>query len=126
MGTLRQVKQSFMIGLNALKIATQEDGGRSTTARNQENVPLVQNLLEQDGRVTIEEIANEEQQLTQGDELSIATLVKMEANEDNNFKHYVNGDETWICQFDPENIIPSKVASKGNIWACQVQSRKVR
>lgn len=114
-------------------------GGRPSTAKNQENISLVQNLVEQDRRVTIEEIANEvgiaygsaysiltetlglsklsarwvpkalqEHHLIQRAELSLATLTKMEANEDDFFKRCVTGDETWIYQFDPENKIQSK------------------
>ena len=114
-------------------------GGRPTTAKNQENIRLVQNLVEEDRRVTIDEIANavgiahgsvfsvltedlglsklsarwvpkalQENQLNQRADLCLATLTKMEANEDNFFKRCVTGDETWIYQFDPENKIQSK------------------
>ena len=58
MVSLHYVEQLFMIGLNASRREGSNLKGKSSTLKNQEIITLVQNLVEEDGRITINEIAN--------------------------------------------------------------------
>ena len=47
-------------------------------------------------------------QLNLRSELSMATLLKIEADEDHFFDRIITGDETWVYQYDPETKQQSK------------------
>ena len=111
---------------------------RPSTSKNRENIRLVQNLVEEDRRVTMDEIINavgishksvfsiftEDLCLSKLSAhwvpkvlpenqlnqrtLFLALLTKMEANETIFSKCCLTRDQMWIYQFDPENKIQSK------------------
>ena len=109
-------------------VENDEGRGRTTTSKNNEKIDFVRNLVKEDGRLTVYQIAETvgisvrsahsilhddlclsklsarwvPNQLNLRSELSTAILLKIEADEDGFFDRIITGDKTWIYQYDPE------------------------
>ena len=117
-----------------------DDGrGRPTTSKNNENIDFARNLVKEDGRLTVYQIAEivgisvgsahsilhddlclsklsaqwvpkalRPNQLNLRSELSMAILLKVEADEDRFFDRIITGDKTWVYLYDPKTKQQSK------------------
>ena len=125
-------KLVFTSGLKYFEMAIEDDEGRRrpTTSKNNEKIDFVRNLVKEDGRLTVYQIAEtvtisahsilhddlclsklsarwvpkalRPNQLNLRSELSTAILLKIEADEDRFFDRIITGYETWVYQYDPE------------------------
>ena len=104
-------------------VVDDEGRGRPTTSKSSEKINFVKNLVEEDERLTVYQIAETVgmsvgsahsilhdnklsapwvpkalclNQLNLRNELSTAILLKIEADEDHFFDQIITGDETWI------------------------------